>query len=180
MSDDAWLQSVASKFMSMEAIELDVSEETATLAGSMLDRRDEVDARDADGFAPLHRAAAAGDLAQLQALLARGADVRARSAHADALGGLTALHCAVASGDARTVRALIAAGASVEARDATGVTPLVLAAQLGDYEIVKAILVARADPRVFVGDTDATQTAARAGHARVHGLLAQVSRARSR
>lgn len=134
----------------------------------------------ADGFTPLHRAAARGDGATLLRLLLAGAPVDQRSEHAGVYEGLTALHCAVAGGHAAAVDRLLRAGASVEARDGAGYTPLVLATELGHFDIVKRLLAAGARPCAEVGDSTPLAVARRGGHGMLVGVLKQVCRARSR
>jgi ankyrin repeat protein len=77
-----------------------------------------------DGVTPLMEAAVSGTPADLDRLLAAGADVNARSQ-----AGLTALMCAVH--DARMTSLLIDHGADVNARTDSGATPLYLAAAYG-------------------------------------------------
>jgi ankyrin repeat protein len=79
------------------------------------------------GETALQAAAAEGDAAAVQRLLARGADPNAalrtnESTNSD--WGSTPLHFAAASGSAQCVRLLIGAGANVNARNDLGVTPL--------------------------------------------------------
>src|SRR5689334_8058694 len=79
---------------------------------------------------PLVRAAQAGDVAAIRALITRGHDV-------DAAGpdGATALHWAVRGDDLATVDALIRAGARVSVTNALGVPPAYVAAQNGNAAV---------------------------------------------
>ena len=86
----------------------------------LLPRGAGVDARDRDGFTPLHYANCA---LVARRLLDGGASVRETSAT-----GLTPLHLAV---DRDVARLLVARGADVRARDRCGNTPLHLAAYFG-------------------------------------------------
>jgi ankyrin repeat protein len=87
-----------------------------------------------DGVTPLMEAGFAGPLADLERLLASGADVNARSQ-----AGLTALMCA--AHDARKVAQLIAHGADVNARSDSGATPVYLASLYsGALESVRQLL----------------------------------------
>jgi len=88
------------------------------------------------GLTALHRAANRGDLAVVEALLAKGADVNAR-----ALAKQTPLHLAVTK---EIAQLLISKGAQVEARDRWGRTPLFWAAGAGRKEVVQALLAAGA------------------------------------
>ena len=76
---------------------------------------------------PLADAAERGDLAAVQALLAKKADVNAPQND-----GSTALHWAVYRGDAAMANALIRAGANVKTANRDGSTPLWLASINGD------------------------------------------------
>ena len=105
--------------------------------------------------ATLHSAAQAGDLQQVQALLAGGADVN--GADAD---GSTALHLAAFNGHLDVVRALLAAGADANAQDAQGWTPIFKAAynhemDCGFAPVAQALVEAGANvnQRIFYGLT---------------------------
>ena len=89
---------------------------------------------------PLIDAVKRADGAAVNALLDRGADVRA--AEAD---GTTALHWAAQLDDAATARLLLEAGADASAVNRFKVTPLELAANNGNAEIVTRLLEAGAD-----------------------------------
>ncbi len=118
-----------------------------------------------DGWTPLHLAAHFGQLAVVDLLLARRAEVDARSKNALAN---TPLHAALAGGHRGTARRLVEQQADVNAVEAGGYTPLHQAADLGDTEMVRVLLErgARVDARSEEGDTP--QDLARAkGHAAV-------------
>ncbi len=93
----------------------------------------------------LMQAAYAGDLAEVQRLIAAGADVNACDASAwTAL--MKACHNAeLGHGHPEVVRALIEAGANIEAPIGYGVRPLMLAAGYGETAVVQALLEAGAD-----------------------------------
>lgn len=91
-----------------------------TVVAQLLTRGARVDARDRDGFTPLHYTSCAP---VVQRLLDGGASPRETSAT-----GLTPLHLAV---DGEVVRLLVARGADVRARDRCGNAPLHLAAYFG-------------------------------------------------
>lgn len=74
---------------------------------------------DSNKITDLMKAASAGDLARVRALLAAGADINA----ADIFGN-TALLYAVLEGQDAVVRALLEAGADPQAKNQIGVTPL--------------------------------------------------------
>lgn len=67
----------------------------------------------------LLQATEAGDIMQMQALLAQGAEVNARNAH-----GWTPLHVAAAGGDPAVIALLLQHGADVHAQSHIGTTPL--------------------------------------------------------
>jgi hypothetical protein len=90
---------------------------------------------------PLIRAAAAGDLQAMRALIQKGADVNAR----DQSGG-TALHVAAGRGDQEATRLLLAAGADVHARrhGPNDYAPLHSAAYTGNGATTRMLLSAGA------------------------------------
>lgn len=83
---------------------------------------------DPDGITPLMRAAARGDRAQVNTLLASGADPN-ESTPAQRV---TALMCAAYFGHAPVIQALIARGARIELKDAQGAAAVDWAAA-GDH-----------------------------------------------
>jgi ankyrin repeat protein len=89
---------------------------------------------------PLHEAAAAGWLGAVEALLAAGANVAAKTAT-----GETPLHLAARGGHTEVVRALLAAGADPDASDVRRKTPWLEAQSAGHAEAA-ALLAARAAP----------------------------------
>lgn len=82
----------------------------------------------------LTRAAWKGDTATVQALLAKGADVNAKTDK-----GATALVWAATTGHNDTVQALLAHGADVNAKNNTGMTALMMAKKRGHKEIVRML-----------------------------------------
>ena len=93
----------------------------------------------------LMQAAQAGNLAEVQRLIAAGADV-----NAVAEGGWTALmracyNAELKQGFAEVVKALVDAGANIEAPIGYGVRPLMLAAGYGETAVVEVLLQAGAD-----------------------------------
>lgn len=92
-------------------------------------------------------AADTGDLAAVQALLARGIDPNARAPWCQQLNcGVTALHCAARSGHVQIVEALLAASARVDEADVEGWTALHYAAHADVPGAVRALLDHGADP----------------------------------
>jgi ankyrin repeat protein len=112
---------------------------------AMLKQGRDVNTAQGDGMTALHWAAMHGDKDLATLLLYAGANVRATTR----LGGYTPLHLASQAGSAGVagvIDALAAAGANVDAPDATGVTPLMLAAASGNTDAVAALLGHSADP----------------------------------
>ncbi len=99
------------------------------------------------------------DRAAVEALIKRGADVRA--AEAD---GATALHWAAQWGDQAMVDALLRGGAVADAANEYGATPLWLAALNGDAAVIERLVKAgaNADAALVSGETP-LMTAARSG-----------------
>jgi len=83
---------------------------------------------------PLHRAAALGDIANCQKLLAKNASPGARDTH-----GLTPLHLAAGGGHADVVRLLLVAGADRAIRNRLGATPADLA-ERNHHAVTLAVL----------------------------------------
>lgn len=108
---------------------------------------------------PLIDAARAGDVGQVRALLARGAD-----ADRPAPDGTTALHWAADRDDLAAARLLLDAGARAGAANRYGATPLLVAATNGSGAMLDLLLAAGADPNAGLpeGETPLMR-AARAG-----------------
>ena len=85
----------------------------------------------------LLQATEAGDVGQMEALLAKGAEVNARNAH-----GWTPLHVAAAGGDPAVVTLLLAHDAHVHAQSHIGATPLNNATTRGGRQAVIDLLLA--------------------------------------
>ena len=85
----------------------------------------------------LLQATEAGDIVQMQALLAQGAEVNARNAH-----GWTPLHVAAAGGDPAVIALLLQHGADVHAQSYIGTTPLDNATTRGGRQAVIDLLLA--------------------------------------
>jgi ankyrin repeat protein len=91
--------------------------------------------QDPDGLTPLMRAAARGDVTQVTALLATGADPNAITTAQR----VTALMCAAYFGRADVITVLIAGGATIEQKDAQGAAAVDWAA-LGDHPDLEKVL----------------------------------------
>jgi ankyrin repeat protein len=102
-----------------------------------------VSARSSDGWTALHLAAHFGQSAAVELLLARGAEVDARSSNPMAN---TALHAAAAGRHTAVVQLLLEHGAAVDARQHGGFTALHAAAQQGDLSLAALLLGHGADP----------------------------------
>ncbi|MBS0169211.1 MAG: ankyrin repeat domain-containing protein [Nitrospira sp.] len=124
----------------------------------------------ANGWTPLHLAAARGDLPLVTTLLDNGASI-------DQLNGnrRTALYEAAKRGRTEVVTLLLDRGANPNARGKSGYTPLLVAAEHGHAETITVLLSLGADHRVLCtcGDS-ALHRAVRNGHlAATQILLAQ-------
>lgn len=102
--------------------------------------RTRVDQRNASDETPLMMAALKGHLALARRLLARGADVNKT--------GWTPLHYAATGGHVPVIELLLEAHAYIDAESPNGTTPLMMAAQYGSPESLKALLDAGADPKL--------------------------------
>ncbi len=95
-----------------------------------------------DGWTPLHLACFFSQPGLAGALIAQGADVRARSRNPVQN---TPLHAAAAGRSKDAVRALLEHGADVNARQEGGWTALHAASQNGDVEMARLLIAAGAD-----------------------------------
>ena len=102
----------------------------------------DLQARDGNGFTPLHMAAVLnGKPTVVSSLLKAGAVLETRTE----FGGSTPLHLAAASNaNPAVVNALLAAGATIEARNKNDETPLYAAVNNENPAVVRALLVAGA------------------------------------
>jgi ankyrin repeat protein len=128
-------------------------------------------ARRADGWPLLHLAGFYGHRDVVDLLVARGADVHARSANAV---DNTALHAVLAmSGDAGVAERLLAAGADPNAAGGGGYTPLHIAASRGDVQGVALLRAHGADASARTADgRTAAAIAAERGHPDLAASLA--------
>ena len=95
----------------------------------------------------LLQATEAGDIVQMAALLAKGAEVNARNAY-----GWTPLHVAAAGGDPAVVALLLQHGADVHAQSHIGTTPLDNATTRGGRKAVIDQLLAHGARRTNTWD----------------------------
>lgn len=114
----------------------------------------------ANGWTPLHLAAARGDLPAAVSLLANGSAVDQRNGN-----GRTALHEAAKRGQTAVVTVLLQHGANPNARMRQGYTPLLAAAEQGHADTIEVLLSHGADLRATCtyGDS-ALHRAVRRGH----------------
>jgi hypothetical protein len=110
---------------------------TLTAAAIFLTTLTAADAADHEAFLA---AAYSGDVAQVQSLLADGADVNTSDAADN-----TALHYAAAFGYTELTETLVTAGADVDARGRIDNTPLHLAAQEGHTDVASLLIDSGAD-----------------------------------
>jgi uncharacterized membrane protein YfcA len=130
----------------------------------------DVNARNANGDTPLHRAVETGLRQLVHALLAAGADVKAR-----AKSGETALHLAALHPEPAFADLLLAAGADARARNSAGETPLHWAALSGHIVVAQRLITAGADARLrTVKGLSARDYASREGHKEIAKLLERV------
>src|SRR5262245_59604015 len=88
-----------------------------------------------DGATPLHQAVRASDLKAVEALIKRGADVKATTRY-----GVTPIGLAALNGNAAMVRRLLDAGADVNTSTPGGETVLMTASRTGNVDAVTLLL----------------------------------------
>ncbi|RLN17029.1 26S proteasome non-ATPase regulatory subunit 10 [Panicum miliaceum] len=94
-----------------------------------------LNAKDEEGWAPIHSVASTGNAQIVEILLERGADVDLTTD-----GGRTALHYAASKGRLNIAEKLIAHGAKVNKKDKFGCTPLHRAASTGNAELCEFLI----------------------------------------
>jgi len=105
-----------------------------------------------DGTTALHQAVRRNDLGAVDALIKRGADVKATTRY-----GITPMNLAATSGNVAILRRLLDAGADPDSATPGGETALMTAARTGSVEAVALLLDRRAN--VNAKDTVRAQTA---------------------
>lgn len=114
----------------------------------------------ANGWTPLHFAAARGDLSAAASLLADGQVVDQRNGQ-----GRTALLEAAKRGHTALVPLLVQHGANPNAKGKQGYTPLLVAAEQGHADTIEALLINGADIRATsISGDSALHRAVRRGH----------------
>ncbi|MCA9508444.1 MAG: ankyrin repeat domain-containing protein [Myxococcales bacterium] len=97
--------------------------------------------KDAYGFTPLHLAASAGQIEVIEALIKSGAEVDEQDDQ-----GNTALHLAIVRKEKDAVIALLEGGANPNIKEnSNSFTPLHLAANTGQIEVIEALIKSRAE-----------------------------------
>ncbi len=113
------------------------------VATRLIRRGMQIDMRDAGGRTPLMAAAAFGNEAVAETLIALGADPRAKDRGA----GDTPLHYAARAGQAGIVRLLVSHGVETDLRNGSrGATPLHLAAMYGHRAAIELLVTSGVDP----------------------------------
>ena len=121
------------------------------VARLMLERGAEVNSRDRRGGTPLHEAVRQGKIDLVRDLVARGADLHARTETPPGppspfrTGGMTPFLTAAESGNVAMMRELIALGADPKAKTPDGAGGMLLAAASRKLEAVKLMLELGAD-----------------------------------
>ena len=144
----------------------------------MLDRGADVDARDRDGGTALHAVVAQGNVEMARELVARGADVHARSGGPGGAawrrtGGLTPFLTAAQAGNVDMLEALLALGADPAAETNDGAGAVLLAAQSRELDAVRFAVELGLDVNVHpAGRRSALHTAVRTGEDAIVEYLA--------
>jgi ankyrin repeat protein len=138
---------------------------------TLLQRRADVNAPQADGMTALHWAAYHDDVESVALLVRAGANVKAANRY-----GITPLTLAITNGDSAMVEMLLKAGADPNTTLPGGETALMTAARVGTLASVKALLVrgATVDSKDEKHGQTALMWAAAEGHAPVVQMLIEV------
>ena len=124
-------------------------------------------AKDDNGWTPLHWAAQEGHVDVVRVLLERGANPNAKDEYGD-----TPLHNAAQKGHVEIVKLLLERGANPNAKNNYGWTPLHRAAQEGYFNIVELLLERGANPNAKNNDgRTPLHIAAQKGHVEIVKLL---------
>jgi len=174
----AWLLVVVSCVAGMAAsaaaqtgtrlIDATKREDMATVR-SLLARRQNVNAAEADGFTALHWAAQRNNLRLVDLLIAAGANVKASSRY-----NITPLYLAALNGNAAVMERLLGAGADPNGTSHEGQTMLMTAALAGKADAVRLLLTrgAKADAtEPYKGQTALMWAAAEGNTAAVDALV---------
>jgi ankyrin repeat protein len=135
---------------------------------TLLKRKSDVNAPQADGATAIHWAVYHDDLEMADLLIAAGASVKVANRH-----GATPLALACINGSLRMIERLLEAGADANERGPNGETPLMMAARTGTPDAVTALLAAGADVNATekLRGTTALMWAASQSHASIVKLL---------
>jgi len=130
-------------------------QDTSTVRNILTRWPQEVNTASNDGLTPLHCAAAGMDDAQIDWLLARGADKNAQDRD-----GNTPLHYAAQSPQGSGVQKLVEAGAKIDARNKSSETPLYYAVMFERPESVAQLIGAGADENAARADGETPRSLA--------------------
>lgn len=138
------------------------------VAALLIENGADVNAKENNGFTPLHRAAAKDHVKVAALLIEKGADVNAK----DEIQGNTPLHTAAFDGHLDMATLLIKNGADVNSKSSYGFTPLHRAAAKGLVAVVELLINkdAKVNAKTDIGDTPLHLAAAK-GHVKVAALL---------
>lgn len=123
---------------SSSAVRETIQERTA-LAALLLSKGVDINARDKRGVTALHWAISTGKYPLAEFLIQKGADVKVSIATMPGAEGATPLHFAAGHGQARLVSLLLSKGADPTAKTKNGQTPLDIATEYKQDEIVKLL-----------------------------------------
>ena len=147
-----------------------VKRQDGAAVNALLDRREAVDATEADGATALHWAAERDDLAMVERLLQAGASPTAVNRF-----GVTPLELAANNGNGEIVERLLAAGADANSRSREGQTPLMSAALNGQAAAVDALLAHGADVQAAESYRGQTALMLAAGEGNVEAMRSLIA-----
>lgn len=137
------------------------------IANFLISAGADLEVKDAEGYAPLHRASFHGHYNIVECLLNKGANIKATASHCL----FTPLHVAVELGQTEVVKLLLKHKADVNAPSIQNVTPLYFACELGYVEIAQLLIEHSADIETSFDGVTALGIACANGHVEIARML---------
>lgn len=143
---EAWAKvnvQVSEEGGSMRPLDVAISAGNVECAKLLIDSGANLGASTSDGSTPLHAAAEKGDIETVRNLIAKDAEIDAKTSKE--IGAMTPLHMAIMSGMTECAKYLIDKTPNLETRMGDGSTPLFLAIKKVNIELVKYLVFKKAN-----------------------------------